>query len=586
MLNILDQIKKNSAEDELIERAFQFALASHREQKRLSGEDYMFHPLRVALILSRAKLDSKTIIAGLLHDVPDDTQFSLEDIEKKFGKEVAFLISGVSKLGKIRYPKEGLEIKPIKNRQAQPLDPRAENLRKMFFAMAEDLRVILIKLADRLDNMRTLNHLPREKQKRIALETLEIFAPLADRLGMGEMKRQLEELSFPYLYPKECSWLIKQVKEKYKEREKYLRKIEPKIKNILRKEGVAPLDIHSRAKSYWSLYQKLLRNEMNFEKIHDLVALRIIVKDIESCYKTLGILHKHFKPLVGKIQDFIALPKPNGYQSLHTTCFCLDGKLIEFQIRTPEMHEKAENGICAHWAYKERVDLKTKARKFFWVEQLREWQKGISKTKEFLEGLKIDFFKNRIFVFTPKGDIIDLPEGACPVDFAYQVHTEIGNHCAGAKVNGKMVALSTPLKNGDLVEIIVDKTKGSNRDWLKFTKTSLARSQIKKEGKGGFLEIIGEKIFQGKLVKKIFKEKGELISPPKKISPRVVIGGKTDISLSFAKCCNPKPSDKIIAYVTKNKGASIHRLSCENLKRVQLKWPQKIIKASWSFQKR
>jgi len=586
MLNILDQIKKNSTEDELIERAFQFALDSHREQKRLSGEDYMFHPSRVALILSKAKLDSETIIAGLLHDVPDDTQFSLEDIEKKFGKEVAFLISGVSKLGKIRYPKEGLEIKPIENRQAQPLDPRAENLRKMFFAMAEDLRVILIKLADRLDNMRTLNYLPREKQKRIALETLEIFAPLADRLGMGEMKRQLEELSFPYLYPKEYNWLVSQVKERYKEREKYLRKIEPKIKDILRKEGVVPSDIHSRAKSYWSLYQKLLRNEMNFERIHDLVALRIIVKDIESCYKTLGILHKYFKPLVGKIQDFIALPKPNGYQSLHTTCFCLDGKLIEFQIRTPEMHEKAENGICAHWAYKERVDLKTKARKFSWVEQLREWQKGISKTKEFLEGLKIDFFKNRIFVFTPKGDIIDLPEGACPIDFAYQVHTEIGNHCAGAKVNGKMVALSTPLKNGDLVEIIVDKTKGSNRDWLKFTKTSLARSQIKKESKGGFLEIIGEKIFQGKLVKKIFKKKGGLISPPKKISPRVVIGGKTDISLSFAKCCNPKPGDKIIAYVTKNKGASIHRLSCKNLKRVQLKWPQKIIKASWSFQER
>jgi GTP pyrophosphokinase len=583
MLNTLDQIKKNSGETELIERAFQFALTSHREQKRLSGEDYMFHPLRVALTLSRAKLDPKTITAGLLHDVPDDTQFSLEDIEKKFGKEVAFLISGVSKLGKLRYPKEGLKIKSIENRQTQPLNPRAENLRKMFFAMAEDLRVILIKLADRLDNMRTLNHLPKERQKRIALETLEIFAPLADRLGMGEMKRQLEELSFLYLYPKEYSWLVRQVKERYEERKRYLKRIEPKIKEILRKEGIVSLDIHSRAKSYWSLYQKLLRNEMNFDRIHDLVALRIIVKNLESCYRTLGVLHKHFKPLVGKIQDFIALPKPNGYQSLHTTCFCLEGKLIEFQIRTPEMHEKAENGICAHWAYKEKVDLKTKTRKFSWVEQLREWQKGISGTKEFLEGLKIDFFKNRIFVFTPKGDIIDLPEGACPVDFAYQVHTEIGNHCAGAKVNGKMVALSTPLKNGDLVEIIVDKTKEPNRDWLKFIKTSLARSHIKKKSKVGFLEIIGEKIFPKKLVKKIFKEKERLIPPKKKISPRVVIGGKTDISLSFAKCCNPKSGDRIIAYVTKNKGASIHRFSCENLKRVQAKWPQKIIKASWSF---
>jgi len=581
MLNILEKIKKNNNEPELVERVFQFAQKAHSGQKRQSGEDYIFHPLRVALTLTEINLDPKTVAAAILHDLHDDTPISLDEIEREFGKEIAFLVEGVSKLGRLRYPKEGLLIKPIKDLLADRANLQAENLRKMFFAMAEDLRVILIKLADRLDNMRTLNYLPKDKQKRISLETLEIFAPLADRLGMGEMKKRLEDLAFPYIYPQEYNWLMSQVKEKYENREKYLKRIEPKVKEILERESIIPLDIHSRAKGYWSLYQKLLRNEMDFERIHDLVALRIIVKNLESCYKALGALHKNFKPLLGKIQDFIALPKPNGYQSIHTTCFCLEGKLVEFQIRTVEMHENAENGICAHWAYKEKVDLKKRGKKFAWVEQLRDWQKEIFESKEFLEGLKTDFFKNRIFVFTPRGDVIDLPGDATSIDFAYHVHTEVGNHCSGAKINGEMVPLLTILKNGDVVEIIVDKNKSPSRDWLKFVKTSLARSHIKKEIKGGFLEIIGEKISPKRLVKKIFREKGGLIPLSKRISPRVIIGGKTDISFVFAKCCNPKPGNKIIAYVTKNKGASIHHLSCPNLKKLQSKWPQKVIKASW-----
>jgi len=579
MKTLLNKIKKKSANPALIERAFRFAKNAHQGQKRFSGKDYIFHPLRVALTLAEKNLDPNTIAAAILHDVPDDTSVSLEDIEKEFGKEIAFLVDGVSKLSRLRYPK-GQE---LPSQPSSPIPPQIENLRKMFFAMAEDLRVVLIKLADRLHNMKTLKYIPKEKQKRFALETLEIFAPIADRLGIGEMKAQLENLAFPYLYPKEYKWLIDNVKERYEERENHLKKkVEPIVREILEKEGIKPLDIHSRAKSYWSLYQKLLKNDMDFERIHDLVALRIIVKDLGSCYKALGIIHKNFKPLVGKVQDFIALPKPNGYQSLHTTCFCLEGKLIEIQIRTPEMHEAAENGICAHWAYKERVDLKVQERKFAWVQQLKDWQKEISEIKEFFEGLKFDFFKNRIFVFTPKGDVVDLPEGACPIDFAYHIHTEVGNHCIGAKVNGKMTQVSVPLKNGDVVEILLDNNKKPSRDWLKFIKTNLARSHIKKEVRGSLLDDIKARIPTVKIARRIFKKKKPLIPlKPKKAPQVVLVGGETGISFSLAKCCKPKPGDKITALITKEKGASVHRISCRNLKKSKLKSPQKIIKASW-----
>jgi len=579
MQNLLNKIKKKSADPNLVERAFALAKNAHQGQKRYSGEDYIFHPLRVALFLAERNLDPKTIVAAILHDVPDDTQVSLGEIEKEFDKEVALLVEGVSKLSKLRYPK----YYSLPSIFTFSTSPQVENLRKMFFAMADDLRIILIKLADRLHNMETIKYIPKEKQKRFALETLEIFAPMADRLGMGEMKAQLENLAFPYLYPKEYKWLIDNVKERYEKRENHLKKkVEPIVREILEKEEIQPLDIHSRAKSYWSLYQKLLKHDMNFEEIHDLVALRIIVKDLDSCYKTLGIIHKHFRPLVGRVHDFIALPKPNGYQSLHTTCFCLEGKLIEIQIRTPKMHEAAENGVCAHWAYKEKVDLKTRQEKFFWVQQLKEWQKEISGTKEFFEGLKFDFFKNRIFVFTPKGDVIDLPEGATPVDFAYHIHTEVGNHCTGAKVNGKMTQVSSPLKNGDVVEILLDNNKKPSRDWLKFVKTNLARSNIKKEVKGSLLDDIKTRISSIKIAKRIFKEKKPLIPFKPKKAPRVLlVGGETGISFSLAKCCKPEPGDGIIALITKDKGASVHKITCNNLKKSQLKYPQKVLQASW-----
>ncbi|MFA5767188.1 MAG: bifunctional (p)ppGpp synthetase/guanosine-3',5'-bis(diphosphate) 3'-pyrophosphohydrolase [Candidatus Paceibacterota bacterium] len=636
---IIQKIIRNGSDQKLTKKAMDFAQAAHAGQKRASGEDYIIHPIRVAEILTQMNLDSKTIAAGLLHDVADDTDKTLQDIEKEFGSEVAFLVNGVSKLGKLRYPESGMEIKTVEERAEEPIDKRAENLRKMFFAMGEDLRVVLIKLADRLHNMETLGSLPPEKRKRIALETLEIYAPLADRLGMGEMKVELEGLAFPFLYPREYEWLINNVKERYEKRRAYLEKVQPALKKILLKEGVKILDMHSRAKSYWSLYQKLLRYDMNFEKIYDLIALRIIVKDVTSCYRALGAIHKHWKPLPQKIQDFIALPKPNGYQGLHTTVFCIDGKLTEFQIKTREMHEEAENGICSHWAYKQGIDLGKQGDKFAWVQQLRDWQKDVSKSKEFLEALKIDFFKHRIFVFTPRGDVIDLPEGATPVDFAYTVHTEIGNKCAGAKVNGKMVALSHILRNGDLVEIITEKNKKPSRAWLEFAKTSIARSRIKnwlkqesrpenlargikmldealKEFKGisfaglehskkeemlkffsykdleGLLVAVGEgEVSPREILKKIFKEK-EFFSQPQKPAFKLekISGGKTGgISLAgqrgmqvfLAKCCLPKPGQPIKAYITRNRGASVHKEDCLNLIRAQKKWPHKIVEASW-----
>jgi len=573
ILGSIQKIIKSTPDSNLIEKAFEFAKKAHFGQKRASGEDYLQHPIRVAQILTGMNLDPRAIAAGLLHDIPDDTSKTLEDIEKEFGKEVTFLVDGVSKLGKLRYPKSGLEVKLAQARLQEPIDLRAENLRKMFFAMAQDLRVILIKLADRLHNMETLGSLPSEKQKRIALETLEIFAPLANRLGMGDIKGKLEDLSFPYLYPKESEWLMKNVKEKYEEQEKYLERVKPIFKKILEKEAISVIDIHFRAKHYWSLYQKLLRYDMNLDKIHDLVALRVIVDDIKNCYKILGIIHKLWGPLPGRIKDYIAFPKPNNYRAIHTTCFCLDGKITEFQIKTQEMHNEAEHGVAAHWARKEGIDLKTQRRKFAWVQQLRDWQKEVSKSGEFLESLKIDFFKNRIFVFTPKGDVIDLPESATPVDFAYAVHTDIGQHCSAAKINGRIGNLSQSLQNGDVVEILVDKNRKPARDWLEFAKTSFARSRIKRVLKINEDNILPRPTLTAKPYFRVEK--------PKEIQGNVFLAGQSGIQIYLAKCCQPKMGEEIKAYVTKSRGASIHKTECKNFITAQKKWPQKVIEASW-----
>jgi len=582
----LQQILKNTSDPKLIKSAFEFAQAAHQGQKRASGEDYISHPLRVAQILSEMKLGPKTVAAGFLHDVADDTNKTLEDIEKEFGKEITFLVNGVSKLGKLRYPKEGLQVEPIEMRIKKPIDLRAENLRKMFFGMAEDLRVVLIKLADRLDNMETLDSVPPEKQKRIALETLEIFAPLANRLGIGEMRGKLQDLAFMHLYPKEYNWLINNVKERYEEREKYLETFKKVLIKIFQKERIKIIDIHYRPKHYWTLYQKLLKHEMNFDRIYDIVALRIIVEDIKTCYEVLGIIHKFWKPLPGRIKDYIAFPKPNSYRALHTTCLCLGGKITEIQIKTKEMHEEAEYGITAHWAMKEGINLKSQGKKFSWVQQLRDWQSKILESKDFLEGLKIDFFKNRIFIFTPKGDVIDLPEGACAIDFAYAVHSDIGDHCQAAKVNGKMIPISQPLKNGDIVEILVDKNRKPSRDWLKFVKTSMARSRIKSflkqsspaEGLKSFLKKTVGIIRFPKLSR---SKRGPKAKKVPKTEMVISLAGETGIQVHLAKCCSPQTGDKIKAYITKDRGAIVHKADCREMKEIQKKWPQKIIDATW-----
>lgn len=466
--DLFQQLKNNRRNVEIVSRAWDFALKAHKGQKRLSGEDYIIHPLSTAYTLARIGLDAPTVAAALLHDVADDTPITIQDIEKEFGKEIAFLVNGVTKLGKIKYRGKTRQI---------------ENLRKMFLAMAEDIRVILIKIADRLHNMETLSAVPERKYQRIALETLEIYAPLANRLGMGELKGRLEDLAFPYVYPEEYRWLMDNVKERYEERKKYLKKVEPILEEILLKEQIVPVEINSRAKHYFSLYRKLIKNDMDFDKIYDLVALRVILKNIDDCYAALGIIHQRWRPLLGRIKDYIALPKPNGYQSLHTTIFCVGGKITEIQLRTPEMHERAEYGIAAHWAYSEKGKPKSgtivDSKELAWVGQLTEWQSQLGNPEEFLESLKIDFFKDRIFVFTPKGDVIDLPEGATPVDFAYQIHSEIGHQCAGARINGKVAPLNYGLKNGDVIEILVQRNKKPSASWLDFVKTNTARDRIK-----------------------------------------------------------------------------------------------------------
>lgn len=471
---LLKMKEKGRSESDLalVRSAYEFAALAHGEQKRKSGEPYIVHPVAVAIRLAETELDAQTLAAALLHDVCEDTGTPIAEIKKKFGDEIAFLVQGVTKLDKIRY--KGTE-------------RSAENLRKMFLAVAEDVRVLLIKLADRLHNMETLSWVTPEKRRRIALETLEIYAPLAYRLGIGEMKGQLEDLAFPYIYPQEHRWLAEHVEETREERKDYIARLIPEIKERLQQEGLPVHDVHARAKHYYSLYKKLLAHDMDFNKIYDLVAVRIVVPTLEECYRALGIIHAHWRPLPGRIKDYIATPKPNGYRSIHTTIFGPKGKITEIQIRTGEMHEEAENGIVAHWAYAETKTsgsesqsqaARWRSKNMRWVQQLREWQKEFQNPEEFLESLKIDFFKDRIFVFTPKGDVLDLPEGATPIDFAYHVHSDIGNAAVGAKVNGKMTSLDSQLSSGDVVEILTQKNKKPSRDWLEFVKTAAARKKI------------------------------------------------------------------------------------------------------------
>jgi GTP pyrophosphokinase len=471
LYNVLKDIVKKyhpNADLVLLDLAFGFADEAHAGQKRNSGEPYITHPLHTAITLAKMKLNLPIIIAALLHDVPEDTPRTLADIKKEFGDDVAGMVAGITKLGAIKY---------------RGMERYIENLRKMFIAMAQDIRVVFIKFADRLHNMQTLASLPPKKCYRIALETLEIYAPIANRLGMGEIKGELEDMSFKYVYPKEYEWTVSLTKENYQKKKKVLDRATKEAEEFFKADGVTPISVHGRRKHIYSLYKKLLTKDRDINKVYDLIALRVIVKDVSDCYAALGIIHKYWKPLKGRIKDYIAQPKPNGYRSLHTTVFLEDGEIIEVQIRTPEMHDEAENGIVAHWQYDEAGKIPTLPKQARWMAELFKVQKEFENKKAFLESLeslKIDIFHNRIFVFTPQGDVIDLPEDATPVDFAYAIHSDIGDQCVGAVINEQIASLDTALKSGDVVHIIINKDrKCPSPDWLNFVKTRSARSNIK-----------------------------------------------------------------------------------------------------------
>lgn len=474
--SVYDNLKKYYKDGhlKLFEKAYEFANAAHEGKLRKSGDSYIIHPLTVADYLgNRLHMDINTVVAGLLHDVPEETSKTLSDIKKNFGEEIAFLVSGITKLGVIK----------LRNQKDENY---IETLRKMFLAMARDIRVVLIKLADRWHNMQTLQFLPQEKQGRIAHETLEIFAPIANRLGMGELKGELEDLAFPLIHPKDYTWLLELIRERYEEMKSYVERAKVIIAKDFSEAEIKYEDIGGRAKHLYSLYQKLLRPryDRDLSKIYDLVALRIITKNLEDCYTSLGILHSKYLPLPGRIKDYIAFPKPNGYRSIHTTVWGPERRILEIQIRTTSMHQEAEYGIAAHWAYTERGKPKTGYKvqpdQLAWVNQLRDWQREIgTDSAEFMESLKIDFFQNRIFIFTPKGDVKDLPEGATSLDFAFAVHTDLGLLASGAIINGKMAKLSDELQNGDVVEILTAKEPKVSRDWLRFVKTSNARGKIR-----------------------------------------------------------------------------------------------------------
>ncbi|HAZ16318.1 MAG TPA: hypothetical protein DCY49_00260 [Candidatus Jacksonbacteria bacterium] len=457
------KLNKLNIDTQKVKQAFEFAQKAHEGQTRKTGEPYITHPLAVAMTLADLRLDEATIVAGLLHDVPEDTKKTLIDVRKDFGSDVAMLVEGITKLGKVKY---------------RGIERYVENLRKMFIAMAADIRTIFIKFADRIHNLQTIEALDAKKAERIAKETLTIYAPIANRLGINVLKDVLEDLAFQHAYPKEYKNVTALLDGGQKQRDRCYLSVHTAVLDALNKENIQVVSFYGRTKQPYSLYRKLQQHSNDPNKIFDLLAMRLIVPTIQDCYAVLGIINALYRPLPGRIKDYIAQPKPNGYQSLHTTVLC-DRSIIEFQIQTPEMHEQAEYGIASHWHYDEE-GARISDKDITWVQELARWQEEIKDEKKYLESLKIDVFQNRIFVFTPKGDVIDLPEDSTPVDFAYHIHSDIGNKCASAKINGQIAKLDEKLKSGDVIEIIIDKNrKGPNTNWLKFVKTQQARAKIR-----------------------------------------------------------------------------------------------------------
>ena len=566
--------KFNDSELSIVDDIYQFAKKAHEGQIRASNEPYILHPINVALILLTFDVDLQTIEASLLHDVVEDTSVSLDTIKDKFGKEVALLVDGVSKISQIKF----LSLEEWK----------LESLRKVLIAMASDFRVVFIKLADRLHNMRTLNYLPEEKRKEISKETMEIYVPLAHRLGIYTLKWELEDLAFKYLEPEIFQDLKIKVSKKREERENEIFDIKIKIENLLNENNIT-CRVEGRAKNLYSIYRKMKQDNKTFDEIFDLTALRVIVPTIQDCYKTLGIVHTKWKPIPGRIKDYIAIPKPNGYQSLHTTLIGDNGEPFEIQIRTEEMHKNCEYGIASHWSYREKgkkinPDMSNKIN---WIRQIVEWQKTIPSAREFINRVKEDIFSDEIFVFTPKGEIINLTVDATPIDFAYKIHTEIGNKCIGAKVNGRIVPLNYKLKTGDRVEILTSKTSpGPSRDWLKFVKSSSTKEKIrqfyrKKEKE----EEKKEETVKEEIEK---KNKGVILERKIKTSNKfgvVIPEIKGEVLLTLAKCCTPIPGDEIIGYISKGRGVVVHRRDCKNLLSILGNVDnslEKIVKVEWA----
>lgn len=626
---VLDKVSANNknANLELIRHAYVYAATAHAGQTRLSGEPYLSHPLAVASTLAEMGFDEPTVAAGLLHDTVEDTKATIEEIDENFGEDVADIVDGVTKISMI----------PFENKE----EAQAENIRKMILAMSHDMRVLMVKLADRLHNMQTLDFQKAHKQRRIAQETMDIYAPLANRLGLNVLKRRLEDLSFKYLRPDIYNqidhWLdTHQVVEKH-----IIDKVVDLIRDLLASNAIEG-QVYGRIKHKYSIYKKMQSQSLTLDEMHDIMAFRVLVKDIKDCYAVLGLVHSQWKPVYGRFKDYISMPKANGYQSLHTTVIGPEGERIEIQIRTEEMHRQAEHGVAAHWLYKEKGRVNSKdLEQFSWLREIFERQGEEADSREFMHSLKMDLFKDEVYVYTPAGDVKELPEGATPLDFAFHIHTKVGQHCAGAKINGRLMPLGTELKNGDIVEIVTDPARNPNRDWLKLVKTARARSRIQrylrteerthavtlgrdmleKEGRKVSLNV-GKALKEGHLalvaqdlnfdsVDDLVAAVGYAHVTPRKVLNRlyavlhpeavsqsapeppsvkeskeaarrktegVGISGVDGVLMRFAKCCNPVPGDPIIGYISRGMGITVHRADCPNVANME---PERLISVHW-----
>ncbi|MGN0135119.1 RelA/SpoT family protein [Anaerotignum sp.] len=647
---LIDKIKTYHPSNDfsMVEKAYKLAVEAHKEQKRKSGEPYIIHPLKVAYILAELELDMETIVAGILHDIIEDTEYSYEDISNLFSEEIAALVDGVTKLGKLSYSTKE--------------EAQAENYRKMFLAMAKDIRVILIKLADRLHNMRTLNYMTPEKQREKAQETLDIYAPLAHRLGISKIRSEMEDLCFKYLNPDAYFDLATKIQKKKEERDEFVQNMVKELQAKMDEAGIKG-KVYGRTKHFFSIYKKMVNQNKTLDQIYDLFAIRALVDTVKDCYAVLGIVHTMYTPMPGRFKDYIAMPKPNMYQSLHNTLIGPMGQVFEVQIRTWEMHRTSEYGIAAHWKYKEgKANEKTskaakkEEAKLAWLRQIMEWQQDMSDNKEYLDTIKLDLniFTTQVYAFTPQGDVIQLAKDSTPIDFAYMIHSAVGNKMVGARVNNKIVPLDHKIQNGDIVEIITSQnSKGPNRDWLSIVKTAQARTKIKQwfkkeekeenivRGREMILADMKKKGFQPQdllrpewqeivLVKYDFKnwdallaavgygglKEGQVVNrlkdeylkekrktqtaedalkdfektidqkPTKKHKSKsgIIVEGIGDVAVRFSKCCSPVPGDEIVGFVTRGRGVTIHRTDCVNVINLNDEERHRLINAEWDAQ--